>query len=1084
LKVFHFLFCKAVLLLGELPHVDVCAAQTCPVLYGLVYECENVHASVFGFTRVGEMIPLHNHPTMHGFVTVLRGALKVRSFSFLDATGKHWSGITKVRYEGEKIVKKGDGCINLHPIKGNIHEITALEDGSFFFDALLPGYDDSLACCYFEAPEHLPLIGRECSLKEIGCPSSYFCYTIPIMTLDPGWHVNDSLLADLFDGNPIPTDKRKLEKKLCDLDIRDFALPCLPNCVTKEALTGPVVLQLTRYRNVSQPKIKEDLRSDDDIVRLSLTDGHTSVSAILLEHIKGVSADTPPGTKLLITGKIPIEGGFVLLSPSNVSIIGGRVEKLIEKWMIERHTSGDVERGTRPDAKAPKWISFGKAKTKITDESSKGFKANDAIRTTNKKESEEQSTFDLQRKENIEAVEEGSVRAFTAPKIQPQVKPVQKLIEPKKPSIAATSDRGHDRRMKKKRGRGKEDSDDEEVTKSLQFSLFFWFFFNFLHLSTVSFLVPAEFARPSKPSTLFDFVATNVPSDVVANQRSTENTSSRNTTENTHKSQQQNRFNPSSSNSRGGKPSSERDRQRLPNERGSSGYSGGEKSERGKQRTRFNGETRPDKAQGEQRNNNSQKQQNLQPNLRRNHPPRDSRREPYVNERQQNSASMRVNNAYIGQGPYPNAQIRNVNNALNSAVDAFSNMRVSSDARNGGPNQPYPPQMQYFSRSQNVLPQWKIGDQCKAPWTDGSYYLATVVNLGPADMCAVRYNEYGNIMTVPQAVLLQLSCPTDVEVGRGHGKGSERCCEAKTYKSVHIHRLCTTENIAAFSQCILFRAALTLTPEAVKRVRHLLDNQKDAKALKIGVRMKGCNGLTYTLDYANEKAKFDEEVVQDGVRIWIDPKAQLGLLGTEMDYVSDKLSSDCYHYCFCSLNLRFCRLPTVEESSLLKFHMYVLRTGRIYSVVMAPSETSRRNVKKASKMSNPVEKLQCLPAHEDRKTLDGEIISFETYWATHLSKEQETWVFDLFKKNMYALYSMSQWGWDPESKKAELGATTARFIIAKNERGENIGYTHYRFDMDHNCPVLYCYEIQVEEKYQKKGVGTLLMQTLETLAEK
>ncbi|KIH44869.1 hypothetical protein ANCDUO_25098, partial [Ancylostoma duodenale] len=169
------------------------------------------------------------------------------------------------------------------------------------------------------------------------------------------------------------------------LDIRDFALPCLPNCVTKDALTGPVVLQLTRYRNVSQPKIKEDVRSDDDIVRLSLTDGHTSVSAVLLEHIKGMSADTPPGTKLLITGKVPIEGGFVLLSPSNVSIIGGRVEKLIEKWMIERHSSGDAERGTRPDAKAPKWISFGKAKSKVTDEASKGFKANDVIRPTNKK---------------------------------------------------------------------------------------------------------------------------------------------------------------------------------------------------------------------------------------------------------------------------------------------------------------------------------------------------------------------------------------------------------------------------------------------------------------------------------------------------------------------------------------------------------------------------------------------------------------------------------------------------------------------------------------------------------------------------
>jgi len=46
------------------------------------------------------------------------------------------------------------------------------------------------------------------------------------------------------------------------------------------------------------------------------------------------------------------------------------------------------------------------------------------------------------------------------------------------------------------------------------------------------------------------------------------------------------------------------------------------------------------------------------------------------------------------------------------------------------------------------------------------------------------------------------------------------------------------------------------------------------------------------LDYAKEKSKHDEEVVQDGVRIFIDRKAQLSLLGTEMDYIENKLSSE------------------------------------------------------------------------------------------------------------------------------------------------------------------------------------------------
>ncbi|CAG5924918.1 unnamed protein product, partial [Menidia menidia] len=93
------------------------------------------------------------------------------------------------------------------------------------------------------------------------------------------------------------------------------------------------------------------------------------------------------------------------------------------------------------------------------------------------------------------------------------------------------------------------------------------------------------------------------------------------------------------------------------------------------------------------------------------------------------------------------------------------------------------------------------------------------------------------------------------------------------------------------------RAALTLTPAAVSKIRLLLQDKPEYVSnrhigLKVGVRTRGCNGLTYTLDYTTDKDKSDEEVLQDGVRVFIEKKAQLTLLGTEMDFVESMLSSE------------------------------------------------------------------------------------------------------------------------------------------------------------------------------------------------
>ncbi len=87
-------------------------------------------------------------------------------------------------------------------------------------------------------------------------------------------------------------------------------------------------------------------------------------------------------------------------------------------------------------------------------------------------------------------------------------------------------------------------------------------------------------------------------------------------------------------------------------------------------------------------------------------------------------------------------------------------------------------------------------------------------------------------------------------------------------------------------------AAITVTPAALARVRELLAKRgKPSLGVKVGVRSRGCSGLSYTLEYADAKGPADEAVEVDGVTILIDPKASMFIFGTEMDFVEEKLQS-------------------------------------------------------------------------------------------------------------------------------------------------------------------------------------------------
>ncbi|KAL9099078.1 MAG: hypothetical protein Q9163_005369 [Psora crenata] len=84
------------------------------------------------------------------------------------------------------------------------------------------------------------------------------------------------------------------------------------------------------------------------------------------------------------------------------------------------------------------------------------------------------------------------------------------------------------------------------------------------------------------------------------------------------------------------------------------------------------------------------------------------------------------------------------------------------------------------------------------------------------------------------------------------------------------------------------KAAMSLTANAITQLRNLLD-QPQPKLIRVGVKNRGCSGLAYHLEYVDKPGMFDEEVDQDGVKVLVDSKALFSIIGSEMDWVEDKL---------------------------------------------------------------------------------------------------------------------------------------------------------------------------------------------------
>ena len=85
---------------------------------------------------------------------------------------------------------------------------------------------------------------------------------------------------------------------------------------------------------------------------------------------------------------------------------------------------------------------------------------------------------------------------------------------------------------------------------------------------------------------------------------------------------------------------------------------------------------------------------------------------------------------------------------------------------------------------------------------------------------------------------------------------------------------------------------MRLTDAAATRIQELTQRaDSDIVGLRVGIKNGGCAGQSYTVEYAHDVKPTDEVVVDKGVKVLVDPKAVLFLLGTEMDYKADKMQA-------------------------------------------------------------------------------------------------------------------------------------------------------------------------------------------------
>ncbi|XP_023309134.2 tudor domain-containing protein 3 [Lucilia cuprina] len=236
---------------------------------------------------------------------------------------------------------------------------------------------------------------------------------------EQGWYLTEEGLRKLTISNNLQTeDVNKIISLALDWDLKDIAAGALPSKPDSNGtISGRIVLQIQKMRNISAPKANEESTAAPRFLQLELSDGANTIAALEFERIPSLNLNVPPGTKLLIKAeKIKLLNGFLVLKPSDIQILGGKVEALVEKWEVARQMLKYARSNRRLSGSGgpPPWIAFGKRLDAHKDAlpTDRNFKSLQAA-TEKDKNSKENDEFNVSRSQAIaEAAKAGQKKVF------------------------------------------------------------------------------------------------------------------------------------------------------------------------------------------------------------------------------------------------------------------------------------------------------------------------------------------------------------------------------------------------------------------------------------------------------------------------------------------------------------------------------------------------------------------------------------------------------------------------------------------------------------------------------------------------